>query len=174
MRITVKPFPVFKILMCAVVVTAFGCGNGGLSTVNIKASMDYSGRGHHRPLVQEPIFLLNNSIASPEMEEALKLYLAANPQPVNHVNPRVKSTIGTRGGFIKGDGQRIWNRYVVDKLETHHDGSAKFKNVKAGEYWIYCIKQKPTGEWLIWNVKTTVNFYESINVTINDANVSFR
>lgn len=160
-------------MMCAILLMAFGCGQGGLSTINIKASVEFA-IGGPRPLAKTPIYLLNKSIASPEMEEALKAYLAANPQPVNPVNPKHKETTGTREGFMRSDGKKIWHQYIVDKLESHHNGTAKFKQVKAGEYWIYCSAMKPNGEFFIWNVKTTVDFYESIDVTIDNGNISFQ
>lgn len=160
-------------MFCAVVVVAFGCGNGGLSTINIKAFYD-PGLGGPRPIAKTYIYLLNNSIASPEMEAALKAYLAANPQPVNPTNPKIKSEIGTRAGFMKGEGEKIWSKYVVDKFETHDNGTGKFRQVKAGEYWIYCSRPKVNGEVFIWNVKTRIDFYESINVTISNDNVAFQ
>jgi hypothetical protein len=46
--------------------------------------------------------------------------------------------------------------------------------VKAGDYWLYVNLERPTGQRVLWNVKVTVNFYDTTNATINDDNIAFR
>ena len=83
-RVQQKPSTILSLLtICVVVLLAFGCrGSGGLSSIQVKAHVDIPNMGGLRPMAKEDVFLLNNSIANPEMEEAFKAYLTAHPIPV--------------------------------------------------------------------------------------------
>jgi hypothetical protein len=48
------------------------------------------------------------------------------------------------------------------------------KRVKAGDYWLYCMIERPRHQRVLWNVKTTVKFYDETKVTINNDNIGFR
>lgn len=161
--------------MCAVALMALGCGaTGGLSSIQVKAHVDLPDMGGLRPIAKDDVYLLSNSITSPEMEEAFKAYLAANPVPVSTGKSLQKSQAGTRGGFMWGDGQKIWMRYVVDRVATDFQGRATFRKVKTGDYWIFCSRRRPNGEYVLWNAKTTVNFYDTTTVVLDNQNIAFQ
>ena len=157
-----------------VIVAAFGC-NPGLGTIAITAERDFPEMGGKRPIAKYPIYLLNNSISSPEMEEAFKKFMASTTPPVNPgILSMKESEIRTRAGFMVTDGRKIWHRYIVEIQDTDYEGRVSFKKLKAGDYWIYCMIQRPKGQRILWNVKTTVNFYDTTKVTINNDNIAFR
>ena len=156
-----------------VILVAFGC-NPGLGTITVKATLDFPEMGGLRPLAKRSIYLLSNSITSPEMEEAFKKHMASKTPPAfTGIKDLKESEIRTRFGFMITDGAPIWHKYIVDSVETDYEGNASFKKVKAGEYWIYCIIQRPRGQRILWNVKVTVNFYDTTKITINNDNIAF-
>ena len=121
-----------------VILVAFGC-NPGLGTIAINAERDFPEMGGRRPLAKQSIYLLSNSISSPEMEAAFKEFMASTTPPVNPGIIGLKeSEIRTRSGFMVTDGRKIWHRYIVDRVETDYEGNASFKRVKSGDYWLYC------------------------------------
>ena len=68
--------------VCFVALITFGCG--GLGRIEIDTKEDLADlRVVGRPMGHQTIYLLRNSIASPEMEEAFKKYMAATTPPVN-------------------------------------------------------------------------------------------
>ena len=157
-----------------VILATFGC-NPGLGTITINAKRDFPEMGGVRPLAKQSIYLLSNSITSPEMEEAFKKHMASTTPPAYAGIKNLKeSEIRTRFGFMITDGAPIWHKYIVDRVDTDYDGNASFKRVKAGEYWLYCMTQRPRGQRVLWNVKTTVNFYDTTKVTIDNDNIAFR
>ena len=40
--------------------------------------------------------------------------------------------------------------------------------------WIFCSRRKPNGDYVLWNVKTTVDFYETSTVILNNDNIAFQ
>lgn len=157
-----------------VVLFTFGC-NPGLGTITITAERDFPEMGGLRPLANQSIYLLRNSITSPEMEAAFEKFMASTTPPVHQgIRGMKESEIRTRGGFMVTDGGPIWHRYIVDRQDTGYDGRVSFKNVKAGEYWLYCMYQRPGRQRVLWNVKVTVSFYGETKVTINNDNIAFR
>lgn len=157
-----------------VIVVAFGC-NPGLGTINVNATRDFPEMGGLRPLAKQTIYLLSNSISSSEMEEAFKTFMASTTPPVNPgIIGMKESEIRTRSGFMVTDGRQIWHKYIVDSVMTDNDGNASFRRVKAGDYWLYCMAQRPRGHRVLWNVKVTVNFYDTTKATINNDNIAFR
>src|SRR5262245_11802174 len=101
-NINQKSLRIFIIpMICYLAISSISCG--GLSTIKVETPREIGG---HR-VVGGTLSLLNNSITSPEMEEAFKKYLASNPQMYQGAN---QSEIGTRAGFMRTeDGQRIWH-----------------------------------------------------------------
>lgn len=157
-----------------VVLVAFGC-DPGLGSITITAERDFPEAGGRRPLAKQSIYLLSNSITSPEMEEAFKKFMASTAPPTYQgIRGMKESEIRTRGGFMVTDGAPIWHRYIVDRQETDYEGRVSFKRVKSGEYWLYCVTERANHQRLLWNVKTTVNFYDDTKVTINNDNIAFR
>src|SRR5689334_11091829 len=153
---------------------AFGC-NPGLGKITITAERTFPEMGGRRPIAKHSIYLLSNSITSPEMEEAFKKFMASNTPPAYQgIKDMKESEIRTRGGFMITDGAPIWHRYIVDRQETDYEGRVSFKKVKSGEYWLYCMLERPGGQRVLWNVKTTVNFYDETKAKINDDNIAFR
>jgi hypothetical protein len=168
-----KPAAMIRALaFCFVVLLAFGC-NPGLGKISLNFEINFAEMGGRRPLVHQTVYLLSNSIASPEMEEAFKKYMASTTPPVSSGIPLKESEIRTRAGFMISDGRAIWHRYIVESAETDFEGKAAFRKVKAGDYWLYSIRKRPRGEWILWNLKTTVSFYDTTNVTLNNDNISF-
>ena len=153
-----------------VVVMAFGC-NPGLGKITVNAEINFAEMGGRRPLAKHTIYLLSNSITSPEMEEAFRKYMATTTPPVSSGIPLEEKEIRTRAGFLISDGRAIWHRYIVESAETDYEGKATFRKLKAGDYWLYCKIKRPTGEWVIWNVKTTVNFYENTDAALSNKNI---
>ena len=93
--------------------------------------------------------------------------MAATTPRVNRGASLEEKEIGTRAGFMRSDGRAIWHKYIIEHLETDHKGRAKFKKtLRPGDYWVYCITRRASGEWLLWNVKATVKFYENTEVTL--------
>jgi len=83
-----------------VILVAFGC-NPGLGTITVKATRDFPEMGGLRPLAKETIYLLSNSITSPEMEEAFKQHMASTTPPAYTGRKDLKeSEIRTRFGFM--------------------------------------------------------------------------
>ena len=161
------------LVMSFVVLTAFGC-NPGLGKITLNVEVNFPEIGVNRPLANRTIFLLNNSIASPEMEAAFKKFMASTTFPVDGgLRGMTESEIRNRAGFMLSDGKAIWHRYIVETAETDFEGKFTFRKMKAGDYWLYLIMQRPRGQWVIWNVKTTVKFYDTTNVTLNNANITF-
>ena len=157
-----------------VVLLAFGC-NPGLGSITITAERDFPEMGGRRPLAKQSIYLLSNSISSPEMEEAFKKFMASTTPPVHQgIRGMKESEIRTRAGFMITDGAPIWHRYIVDRQDTDYEGRVSFKRVPSGEYWLYCMIQRPGQQRVLWNVKTTVNFYDDTKVTINNDNIAFK
>jgi len=156
-----------------VVLIAFGC-NPGLGKITLNAEINFAEMGGKRPLANQPVYLLSNSIASPEMEEAFKKFMASTTFPVKPgIGGMTESEIRNRAGFMISDGRAIWHRYIVESAETDFEGKAAFRKTKAGDYWLYAIMKRPRGQWVLWNVKTTVKFYDTTKVTLNNANISF-
>lgn len=157
-----------------VILVTFGC-NPGLGTITVNATRDFPEMGGVRPIAKYSIYLLKNSITSPEMEEAFKKHMASTSPPAYTGSKDFKeSEIRTRAGFMMTDGAPIWHKYIVDRVETDYDGNASFKRVPAGDYWLYCNLQRPRGQRVLWNVKVTVKFYDTTKATINNDNVAFR
>src|SRR5829696_4181245 len=161
--------------ICFVIVVGAVSCNPGLGTITIIAERDFPEMGGRRPIANYPVYLLNNSITSPEMEEAFKKFMASTAPPTYQgIKGMKESEIRTRGGFMITDGAPIWHRYIVDTEETDHAGKVSFMRVKAGEYWLYCMMERPRQQRILWNVKTTVNFYDETKVRINNDNIAFR
>lgn len=157
-----------------VILVTFGC-NPGLGTITVNATRDFPEMGGVRPIAKYSIYLLNNSITSPEMEEAFKRHMASTAPPkYTGIRDMKESDIRTRHGFMITDGAPIWHRYIVDSQQTDYEGNVSFKRVKAGDYWLYCMIERPRHQRVLWNVKTTVKFYDETKVTINNDNVAFR
>jgi len=157
-----------------VILITFGC-NPGLGKISVTATRDFPEMGGVRPIAKYSIYLLNNSITSPEMEEAFKKHMASTAPPsYAGIKGMKESDIRTRHGFMITDGAPIWHKYIVDRQETDYEGRVSFKRVKAGDYWLYCMMERAKGQRVIWNVKTTVKFYDETKVTINNDNVAFR
>ncbi|HEY0764002.1 MAG TPA: hypothetical protein VGD61_16625 [Pyrinomonadaceae bacterium] len=157
-----------------VILVAFGC-NPGLGTITVNATRDFPEMGGLRPIAKYSIYLLNNSITSPEMEEAFKKHMASTTPPAYTGSKDLKeSEIRTRFGFMITNGAPIWHKYIVDRVETDYEGNASFKRVKSGDYWLYCMIERPRGQRILWNVKVTVNFYDTTKATINNDNIAFR
>lgn len=169
-----KTASIIKVLaICFVVVMAFGC-EPGLGGISLHAELNFPDRGGRRPLAHHTVYLLSNSIASAEMEEAFRKFMASSTPPVKPgIVGMTEREIRNRAGFMISDGRPIWHRYIIDSVETDFEGKAAFRRVKAGDYWLYSKEQRPN-EWLLWNVKTSVNFYDTINVTLNNDNITFR
>lgn len=120
-----------------VIVVAFGC-NPPLGTITVKATRNFPEMGGVRPIAKYSIWLLKNSITSPEMEEAFKKHMASTTPPAyTGIKGMKESEIRTRAGFMMTDGAPIWHKYIVDRVETDYEGNASFKRVKAGDYWLY-------------------------------------
>lgn len=169
-----KPSSLVKaVVVCLVVLAASNC-NSGLGTINLKAELNFPDMGGLRPRANQPVYLLSNSIASPEMEEAFKKFMSSPTLPTKFGNGNLtESEKRSRVGFMSSDGRDIWHRYIVDQIETDSQGKASFKKVKEGEYWLYTVVKRPSGQWVLWNVKTKVDFYDTTNVTLNNGNISF-
>ena len=169
-----KPLSTIRALaVCSLVLIAFGC-NAGLGTINLKAELNFPDTGGLRPRANQPVYLLSNSIASPEMEEAFKKFMASPTLPAKFgIGNLTDTEKRSRVGFMTSDGRDIWHRYIVDSVETDSQGKASFKKVKEGEYWLYSVVKRPSGQWVLWNVKTKVNFYDTTDVTLNNGNISF-
>jgi len=162
------------LVICFVILAAVSC-NPGLGTITITAERDFPEMGGRRPIATHVIYLLNNSITSPEMEEAFKKFMAStNPPSYQGIKGMKESEIRTRGGFMITDGASIWHRYIVDSQDTDYEGRVSFKRVPAGEYWLYCMIERPRHQRILWNVKTTVNFYDQTKVKINNDNITFK
>jgi hypothetical protein len=164
---TSKPVLIIRTLvLCLVALGSFGC----TGSIGIRAETNFPQRGGQRPLSRHTVYLLKNSITSPEMEEAFKKYMASTTPPVNPGMPLDEKEVRTRLGFLVSDGRKIWHRYIIESVETDFEGKAKFRKLGAGDYWLYCKTKGPSGEWLIWDVKATVEFYEN-TVTLNNQNI---
>lgn len=159
------------LILGLVVLITFGCT--GLSRIDLDMHVDFPEMGGKRPLAHRPIYLLSNSIASPAMEKAFREYMASTTPPVSMGMPLKESDIRTRAGFMISDGRAIWHKYIVESAETDFEGKATFRKVKPGEYWIYAIVQRPRGEWMLWNIKATVNFYDTTKVSLSNENITF-
>ena len=153
--------------MFAVVVISFGC----TGTIGIHAEVKTFEKAGPRPLVEQEVFLLRNSITSEEMEEAFKKYMASTAWPVNPGMPLTEKNVRTRAGFMFSDGRAIWHRYIIKSVDTDYKGQAKFSSLAPGDYWLYAITRRAAGEYVIWNVKTTVKFYERTDVQLNEQNI---
>ena len=157
-----------------IILITFGC-NPGLGKITVKATRDFPEMGGVRPIAKQSIYLLSNSITSPEMEEAFNKHMASTGPPSYTGSRDMKeSDIRTRHGFMMTEGAPIWHKYIVDRQETDYEGNVSFKRVKAGDYWLYCILERPRHQRVLWNVKVTVNFYDETKVTINNDNIAFR
>lgn len=158
--------------VCLVVLVAFGC-NPGLGRIDLKAELNFPDMGGLRPRAHQSVYLLRRSIADPEMEEKFKQFMSS-PLPAKFgIGGLTESEKRSRVGFMCSDARPIWHRYIVDSAETDSQGKATFTRVKAGDYWLYSITRRPGGQWILWNVKTTVKFYDTTNVTLNNDNISF-
>ena len=136
----------------------------------MNADLYVGGKAGRQPLVRYNVYLLKDSITSPEMEEAFKKYMAATTLPVNLDKRLAEEDIRTRAGFMLGEGKTIWRRYLIETVETDYKGRAKFRtSLKPGDYWVYCIVKRETG-WHLWNVKAPVEFYGKTHVTLNEQN----
>ena len=153
--------------MFAIGVISFGC----TGTIGIQAEYKIFDKVGPRPLYKHEVYLLRNSITSEEMEEAFKKFMASTTPPVNPGMPMTEKEIRTRAGFMFSDGRAIWHRYIIEEVKTDHKGQAKFRSVAPGDYWLYAITKRAEGEYVIWNVKTTVKFYEKIDVQLNEGNI---
>jgi len=162
------------LVICSVVLMAFGC-NPGLGTINLSAELNFPDMGGLRPRAHQTVYLLRNSIASPEMEEAFKKFMASPTLPGPFGNGNLtESEKRSRIGFMSSsDGTKIWHPYIVKTGETDSQGKATFTRLKAGDYWLYSITRRPGGQWILWNVPATVKFYDTTSVTLNNANISF-
>jgi hypothetical protein len=74
---------------------------------------------------------------------------------------------------MMSDGRQIWHKYIVTMVETDSSGKATFTGVSAGTYWLYAIKKRPRGQYLLWNIETTVDLFDTKNVTLSNENISF-
>jgi hypothetical protein len=133
--------------ICVIALTAFACV--GTGKIKIDAHVDFPEMGGRRPQAQQSVYLLTNSIASPEMEEAFKKYMASTTPPVNPGIPLKESEVRTRAGFMMSDGRQIWHKCIVTMVETDSSGKATFTGVSAGTYWLYAIKKRPRGQYLM-------------------------
>ena len=97
--------------------------------------------------------------------------MASTTPPVSSSIRLEEKYIRTRAGFMVSDGRKIWERYLVEKVETNFEGKAKFRKLSPGDYWVYSIYKRHTGEWIMWNVKTTVEFYENTDIKLNNQNL---
>ena len=80
----------------------------------------------------------------------------------------------SRVGFMSNTaGTAIWHHYIVATTETDAQGEAAFSRVKAGDYWLYSLTRRPAGQWVLWNVKTSVKFYDTTNVKLDNSNITF-
>lgn len=156
-------------LITFVCLTALGCVDA-LSRIDVDSN--FNNGSTQRPLAGRTVFLLNNSIASSEMEAAYQKYMEATTPPVGSKLP-FKSVIHTRAGFMKSDGNAILQKYIIDSAELDSRGKATFRKLSPGDYWIYCIIETNEGDFLIWNVKAPVNFYDTTKVTISHLNLTF-
>ena len=155
------------LVVCFVVLTLIGC----TGRITLNAELDMGGKAGRRPLAKYNVYLLSDSIKSPEMEEAFRKYMSATTRPVKFDVPLEEKNIRTRAGFMLSEGKAIWQRYLIERAETNLQGKVKFRTtLKPGDYWIYCIVQRDTG-WLLWNVKAPVEFYERTHVTLNEQNI---
>lgn len=153
--------------MCFVVLMSFGC----TGSVSVHVETNYPDSGGRRPLSRHTIFLLKDSLTSPEMEEAFKKFMASTTPPVNPGIPLDEKEVRTRAGFLASDGRKIWHTYIIESAETDFEGKARFRKLSPGDYWLYIKAKRPSGEWLIWNVKTSVKFYEDVKVELNNQNL---
>lgn len=153
--------------MCLVVFASFGC----TGSVSLHVETNFPDSGAHRTLALQTVYLLKESITSPEMEEAFKKYMASTAPPFQPSIRLEEKQIRTRAGFMVSDGRKIWERYLVEKVETNFEGKAKFRKLSPGDYWVYSIYRRHTGEWIMWNVKTTVQFYENTEIKLNNSNL---
>lgn len=160
-----------SLIMGLVVLTAFGCA--GLSRIEVDAQTNFPEMGGRRPMAHHTIYLLSNSIASPEMEEAFKKHMASTTPPGKPGIPLKESEIRTRAGFMISDGRAIWHKYIIETASTDFEGKTTFRKVSPGDYWLYSITKRPGGQWLLWNVKVTVNFYDTTKVSLSNDNISF-
>jgi hypothetical protein len=143
-----------------VILITFGC-NPGLGKISVTATRDFPDMGGVWPIAKYSIYLLNNSITCPEMEEAFKKHMTSTAPPSYTESRDMKeSDIPTRHGFMMTEGAPIWHRYIVDRQETDYEGRVSFKRVKAGDYWLYCMLETPRHQRVLWNVKATANFYD--------------
>ena len=163
-------FVIKTLSICFVLIAAFGC-NPGLGKITIHAELDFLDMGGLRPVAKNTIYLLSDSITSPEMEEAFRTFMASTTPPVNPGIPLTEKEARTRAGFMMSDGRKIWHRYIIESGETDYDGNATFKRLKAGDYWLYSITRRPAGEYLIWNEKVTVKFYDNTDVKLSRKNL---
>jgi len=167
------PSKLKALAICLLVLIAFGC-SPGLGKIELKAELNFPDMGGLRPRANQPVYLLSKSIANPEMEEAFKKFMSSPTLPAKFGNGNLtESEKRSRVGFMSSDAGKIWHSYIVDRVDTDFDGKAVFKRVKAGDYWLYSVTKRPSGQWVLWNVKTTVNFYDTTNVTLNNGNISF-
>jgi hypothetical protein len=154
------------VVMFAIVVTSLGC----TGTIGIQAEYKVFEKDGPRPLYKQEIYLLRNSITSEEMEEAFKKYMASPTPPVEPGTPLAEKNVRTRARFMFNEGGAIWHRYIIERVNTDHKGQAKFRSLAPGDYWLYAITRRSSDEYVIWNVKTTVKFYERTDVKLNDQN----
>ena len=159
-------------LLGAIVLSTFGCG-GGLSRIELDMHVDFREMGGRRPLAHHTVYLLRDSIASPAMEEAFKKFMASTTPPKSTGIPLEPGEIHTRAGFMLSDGRAIWHKYIVETGETDFEGKATFRKLEAGDYWIYSLKQRPGGEWVLWNIKATVDYYDTTKVSLSNDNITF-
>ena len=160
-----------SLILCLIVLLTFGCA--GLSRIELDMHVDFPEMGGKRPLAHRTIYLLRESIASPAMEEAFQKFMVSATLPVSSGIPLKPSEVRTRAGFMISDGRAIWHKYIVESAETDFEGKATFRKVEPGEYWIYSIEKRPRGEWILWNIKTTVNFYDTTKVSLSNENITF-
>ena len=153
--------------MFAVVIISFGC----TGTIGIQAEYKVFDKDGPRPLFKHEVYLLKNSITSEEMEEAFKKYMASPTPPVKPGMPLTEKDVRSRARFMFSEGMPIWRRYIVKEVNTDHKGQAKFRSLAPGDYWLYAITKRSSGEYVIWNVKTTVKFYERVDVQLNEQNI---
>ena len=167
-----KPRVIVKsLILCLIVLVTFGCA--ALSKIELDMHVDFPEMGGNRPLAHRTVYLLRDSIASPAMEEAFKKYMAATTRPASMGMPLKESDIRTRAGFMSSDGRAIWHKYIVESAETDFEGKATFRKLEPGDYWIYSIIQRPRGEWVLWNIKTTVKYYDTTKVSLSNENITF-
>ena len=84
--------------------------------------------GGRRPRAHQTVYLLSNSIASAEMDEAFKKYMASTSPSGHFGNGNLTDTEKrSRVGFMSNDaGTTIWHRYIVKTVETDSQGEARF------------------------------------------------